>query len=458
MRLKTFISTYLLFVCILFASVGIVSVYMSNSQTNMLREHSANQFQTIVSALNRDITLLKSRDAELAPSYFNDAVNAIILGYARYYARSNVHLSMINTELSEHGRVIGEPELSIHTVAENHYIHIIGALPAPLSQFVIVYSFDITENIADMQDIQRILLVVTVFLSIAAAFALHFILASIFKPLAVVADASKKISDGEFGERIHIKGKNELARVAVDFNKMAQTIENQIAYLEEESLNKQQFVDNFAHEIRTPLTSIHGYAQYLQKARVSESEIIESAECIMTETAHMNNVAGSLLELATLRNYTPVKTDVAALKLFDDVSHTLENTLHKNNTKLVINSDENTIVHVQEDLIKSLLLNLCMNAIRACSACEGEIQLDATAHEDCVIISVSDNGCGIPEESLPKVCEPFYRVDKARSRENGGVGIGLSLCNQIVLAHDAEMSIHSIVGVGTIVEIRFTTP
>jgi len=306
-----------------------------------------------------------------------------------------------------------------------------------------------------MQNIQRILLIVTVALSIVAAFALHFVLASIFKPLAVVADASKKISDGEFGERIHIKEKNELAEVAVDFNKMAQTIQDQIAYLEEEALNKQQFVDNFAHEIRTPLTSIHGYAQYMQKARLNEADIIESAECIMSETEHMRNIANSLLELATLRNYSPVKSEIAMPKLFDDIASTIANILREHEAKLTWRSDENAVISAQDDLIRSLLLNLCTNAAGACVKGKGEINLDATVHENCVIISVADNGCGIPKEKLSKVCEPFYRVDKSRNREHGGAGIGLSLCNQIVKAHDAKMSIHSTVGVGTVVEIRF---
>jgi signal transduction histidine kinase len=196
----------------------------------------------------------------------------------------------------------------------------------------------------------------------------------------------------------------------------------------------------------------------MQKARLSESEIIESAECIIAETAHMSNVASSLLELATLRDYKPEKNKILLSSLFDEVAQTLEGTLLENDTELICRSDDNVVILGQEDLLRSLLLNLCTNAINACAGLKGEIQLDAAEHDDCVIISVADNGCGIPEESLPKLSEPFYRVDKSRSRKLGGTGIGLSLCAQIVKAHGAKMSVQSTLGVGTVVEVSFTTP
>jgi len=456
MRLKTFISTYLLFICILFANVTIVSVYMTNSQINMLKEHSSSQFQTISSSLARDISVLWGRNVEPDTNFY-DAVDTLVRGYARYYARHNIHITITNLQLSEQESEIREPEMSMVNIEQYRFINIAGPLPSPFGHFVLEYRLDITKSIADMQNIQHILLLVAVAFSIVAAFVLHFILSSIFKPLAVVANASKKIAGGEFGERINIKGENELAKVAIDFNKMAQTIETQMAYLEEEVINKQQFVDNFAHEIRTPLTSIYGYAQYMQKARLTDEEIIESAEYIMNEAGHMSNIANSLLELATLRNYTPARNAIDVSKLFTDVAQALENPLRKNGAKLTY-SDANVIVFGQEDLIRSLLLNLCTNAIKACTYGKGKISLNATEHEDCVIISVTDNGCGIPEDSLPQICEPFYRVDKARSREHGGVGLGLTLCRQIMEAHDAEMTMQSTVGVGTIIKIKFTTP
>ncbi|MCL2837955.1 MAG: HAMP domain-containing histidine kinase [Oscillospiraceae bacterium] len=458
MRIKTFIATYLLFLFILFLSVGIVSVYLNNSQINMLKEKSASQYQTITASLARDITILQNRyQHNMRQDIFYDAVDTLIIGYARYYRRHNVYINITDLTLSERDRSSPGSEVSFINIDDRRFIYISGALPYPFEHILLEYRLDITENIADMRNIQNILLLSAIIFSIIAAFALYFILSSIFKPLSVVAKASGNIADGQFCERIHVKGKNELAQVAYDFNRMAEKIENQISFLEEEAVNKQQFVDNFAHEIRTPLTSIYGYAEYLQKATLDEREIIESAEYIMNEANHMKNIANSLLELATLRQYEPVKNEISISKLFDDISQTMEKSLRDKGARLICRNDADTI-YGQEDLIRSLLLNLCANALNACEPDAGIIQLEAKElPTGKVAISVTDNGCGIPADSLSKITEPFYRVDKSRSREFGGTGLGLALCKQIAEAHGAEMNVNSNADAGTTVTISFAT-
>jgi len=474
MRIKTFMATYLLFLGILFSSVGIVSVYLNNSQMNMLREKSVSQYQTIAASLTRDIAVLYGRYHEpilpilvseldgvqsriyaehpLMGARFLDAVDTLMRGYARYYARQNIYIAINTLNISGYA----QPEVSFVNHEGEHFIDIIGTIRGPFGYLQLDYSLDITENISNMQGIQGALMISAIAFSVIAALALHFILLSIFRPLSIVTKASRKIADGQFGERIGIKGKNEIARVAYDFNKMAEKVESQITFLEEEAVNKQQFVDNFAHEIRTPLTSIYGYAEYLQKASLDEQEVIESAEYIMGEAIHMKNIANSLLELATLRNYVPIKNEISISTLFDDISQTMEKSLREHNIRLICDSDSD-IVYGQEDLIRSLLLNLCSNALKACPPGDGVIWLDAKETQNGVAISVTDNGRGIPKENLAKITEPFYRVDKSRSREHGGTGLGLALCRQIAEAHGAEMAVNSAIGAGTMIQITFTT-
>jgi signal transduction histidine kinase len=246
---------------------------------------------------------------------------------------------------------------------------------------------------------------------------------------------------------------------------MADEIERQMQVLKDEADGKQQFVDNFAHEMRTPLTSILGYAEYMQKASLSEEESIESAQYIIDEANHMRNIANSLLTLATLRGYTAVTTELTVSQLFNDIRQSLEKVLDAGNVRFVCNSEVD-ILHGQEDLIKSLLLNLCTNALNACPADgSGTITLNAKSVErgapdapQAVVISVIDNGRGIPKESLSKLTEPFYRVDKARNREMGGAGLGLALCSRIAEAHGAALTFESTADVGTKALITFTTP
>jgi signal transduction histidine kinase len=215
-------------------------------------------------------------------------------------------------------------------------------------------------------------------------------------------------------------------------------------------------VDNFAHEIRTPLTSIYGYAEYMQKARLGEAEIIESAQSILSEALYMRKLADSLLELAALRDYAATQRQICLSLLFEDVTKSLQVMMRRKKAEIICVCEADTIIG-QEDLLRSLLLNLAVNALKACPETGGIIRLEAKEDAGQTILSVTDNGCGIPAESIAKVTEPFYRVDKARSRETGGAGLGLALCRQIAAAHGAELRIESEPGIGTKISIIFTT-
>jgi len=447
MRLKTYLATYLLFLLILFGSIGIVSTYLSNSQVTMLKNKSEGQFESITRSLYRDVTALYAREQH-RPDIFQSSVISLVQSYAHYYRRHNVslfveHLVVPLNRREDRGLVF------IQDLAGRYVIRATGFLPAPFDEFLLGYTLDVTENIQEMRDVQSVLLFSAIMFSALAAVALYMILSSIFKPLQIVAETSREIAGGNFDRRIEIKGKNELAQMGADFNKMADQIQVQILSLEEEAENKQQFVDNFAHEIRTPLTSIYGYAELLQKAALNEEEIIESATYIMEESRHMRNIANSLLELATLRDYVPEMAEINIANLFEDILQSVK--IHYSN-----DFDDNTICG-QEDLVKALLLNLCNNAKKAYEGVDGLVKLAAEREDGGIKITVTDYGCGIPRDQLQKIFEPFYRLDTARNRvlAGGGVGLGLTLCKRIVDVHGAKMQIESEPGKGTTVEVLF---
>ena len=456
MRIKTFIATYLLFLVVLFSSVAIVSLYLNNSQINMLKDKSAGQFQTIMSSLERDVAVIWGRSGEngITSENFYEAVDTLIRGYSRYYGRHNISISVRDIRLS--ASELAPSEVAFESNNEGYFIMIADFLTEPFGQFLLEYSLDVTENITEMRSIQSALLFSAIAFSIVAAIGLYLILSSIFRPLAVVAKASREISDGKFDERIPINSNNEVAQVAVDFNKMAERIERQMGLLEEEAENKQQFVDNFAHEMRTPLTSIYGYAEYMQKATLEEGEVIELSERIMNRAGYLQNIGNSLLKLAMLRDYTPKMQNISVKNLFDDIAKTIIPQMESAGVKFTCKLDADVLTG-QEDLIKSLMLNLCHNALKACTPNKGAIYLEAVGGVGSITLSVTDNGCGIPVESLRKVTEPFYRVDKARNQKDGGAGLGLALCRKIAEVHGTEMIIESALGKGTVVEITFTT-
>jgi len=441
MRLKAFMLTYLLFLCVLFSIIGIVSVYMTDSQMNMLREKSTREYQTISASFTRDITVLYGQSAGMG---FSNALDSLVRGYRRYYSNYGIDIFLTSTSRMD---TVSEnnAQLAFILLGQEHFIHIAGALPPPFAHFLLEYYLDITASIYEMRNIQLILLALSVAFAMITALGLYFILLRIFKPLNNVASVSKQIASGKYGERIPIDGTNELAVMAQNFNQMAEAVETQI-------VGKQQFIDNFAHEIRTPLTSIYGYAEYLQRAPFDESELIDSTQTIMDEASHMQKIANSLLELATLRNYTPVKTEIGLRKLFEDVTRSI----WQGHPGVKLESEtEVKYLHAQEDLIRSLILNLCYNAIKACDPADTLITLMAHRYGNKIVISVADNGSGISPENLKKIAEPFFRVDNVRNRAGGGVGLGLAICKQIAESHGATLAIESELDEGTTVKIEF---
>jgi len=459
-RVKTFIATYLLFLTVLFLSVGIVSFYLNDSQITMLKNKSEGQFHSIVSMLDRDVLALSAREG-LTDEIFFASLESMIWNYNHYYERHGVfivlnffHAPGLPAEPAEihigEGRRSGRDE-------DGLFVFIRGSLSPPFSHFILSYRLDITDNISDMRGIQRTLLITAASFSLVAAAGLYGILLMIFKPLGLVAKTAREIADGQFNQRIPIKSNNELAQVAIDFNKMARRVETQILYLEEEAENKQQFVDNFAHEMRTPLTSIFGYAEYMQKASLEESEVVETAGRIMDKANYLTEIANSLLQLAMLRDYRPEKTELDIKLLFDDITQTISEPMGLAKVRFSAKPNAATL-HGQGDLIKSLLVNLCINAMKSCTAETGKVNLEAKADGNAVLLTITDNGCGIPPGALAKITEPFYRVDAARNRKDGGAGLGLAICKKITEAHGANMRIESAPGVGTVVTITFTTP
>jgi len=447
MRIRIYLATYLLFIIILFSSLGIVSAYMTNTQINMYTDKCIREFQTISHALYRDLYTLAGRG-----QLYAQEIAILVDGYAIYFRQQNIIIEIMDLTLVPWYTPEYAGAVVTYSQRETgQYIHIFGALPEPLGHFRLDYFYNITAYMDNMRRIQNILLMVCIIFSVITAFALYFIVASVFKPLGVISRATRNISSGQYSERIPIKGKNELAQVAADFNQMAEQIQGQIYMLEKVAADKQQFIDNFAHEIRTPLTSIYGNAEYMQRALLDEGETIELTQLIMNNSTHMKQIANSLLQLATLRDYTPVMGEISIRQLFDDVGKIMYDSLYEKAVRITYKIGASS-VWGQEDLIKSLLLNLCYNAAKACER-GGNIELGARENGPYITLYVRDNGHGIAPENLPKITEPFYRIDKARSREHGGVGLGLTLCKQIADVHGAKFTVESALGVGTKVSL-----
>ncbi len=297
----------MLFILIFFSSLGTVSLHLTNSQLTMLKKKSEAEYATISNSLAKDLAVLSGKNSD--SETFLEDIHVLANNYKIYYQKNNILLYI------EHRLGASNPnQLYFDEQDGKNMIRISAPLSGAFGNYHLNYSCDITQNIVELSHVQNILLLIAVAFSIVTAVALYVILTGIFKPLAVVSQASRKIAAGHYDERISIKGKNELASMAADYNRMAAEIEKQILLLADEAAQKQHFVDNFAHEIRTPLTSVYGYAEYMQKARLGEEEIIESAQLILNEAAYMRKISDSLLALTMLRQ-SPAKKSLSCCRV-----------------------------------------------------------------------------------------------------------------------------------------------
>jgi len=219
MRLKTFLATYLLFLFALFSCFGIISAFMTDTQTDMQMRRAAAEYQRIAVSLSRDIAVL-----HVVSSNISEDINALVGSYMEHYAQANVTIELTNVPLESFEAHAGT-SVSFAKRENGHFIEAVGVLPEPFGFLRFNYRQNVTDIISDMERVQNVLLLICASFAAITAFVLYFVLSRIFRPLGFVSQASRKISKGNYSERIHIKGKNELSAMADDFNRMADEIE-----------------------------------------------------------------------------------------------------------------------------------------------------------------------------------------------------------------------------------------
>ncbi len=266
-------------------------------------------------------------------------------------------------------------------------------------------------------------------------------------PLKRLSNTTREIAKGKYDDRAIIRTKDEIGLLAEDFNKMACSLETKIRDLEATTIRQRDFIGSFAHEIKTPLTSIIGYADMLRSKKMTEENRILAADYIFHEGKRLETLSLKLLELLVVKNHDFEMKQVNMKELFKNIEGIMKPILTSGSNTLEI-SAEDTPIQVEPDLMKTLIMNLVDNARKASSE-SGVISLTGKRiSSDRFMIVVRDNGKGIPEKELSRITEIFYMVDKSRARGKG-VGIGLALCKEIVELHGGEMKFESQVDIGT---------
>lgn len=311
----------------------------------------------------------------------------------------------------------------------------------------------VTENdISDVMEIHENMLwqiqVISMVCAVAIALILLVVVKILLHPLKKINEGTRSIAQGNYQERIPERGHDELSELAHNMNCMAEAVETNVQALEHVAEDRKHFIDNLSHEMKTPLTSILGFSDLLQiKKDITEENRIEYAGIIKSEATRMRTLSGKLMELITVgeTNLDWKQEDMEAL--FSEIGTSLKVIADNRNMNLVCESEPGNLC-VDRELFKSLLYNLVDNAVKA-SAEGSRIQVKGKFEDGQFCIEVLDEGVGIPKEEIEKITQAFYMVDKARSRANGGAGLGLALCKEIVSLHQGKMMFESRPGEGT---------
>lgn len=320
-------------------------------------------------------------------------------------------------------------------------------------QYIVVINKDITYINDFFKEQIKTMTIILIIMTVLASLFVLLLLMWILRPINSIRKIFKKIENKDYKVRLKVKGNDELSQLSKDINNTIDKIETNIEEIENYSKTRQEFIGNFAHEMKTPLTSILGYTDILKIKKLTKAEEKKYINVIFEEAKRLKILSSKLLDINSMDNN---KLDLEKINLADfieQIKTSIEPLLINKNIELSYNIP-NTYILVDKTLFTSLFYNIIENSIKA-SSINNKITIECITKNKKVIITVEDEGLGISKDEINRIIEPFYMVDKARSRKNGGVGLGLHLCNKIVSLHKGELKIDSEIGKGTKIYLIF---
>lgn len=270
---------------------------------------------------------------------------------------------------------------------------------------------------------------------------------SIISPIRKMVGSARKLAKGDFSEHIDYKRDDEIGELCKAFNYMADELANS------EKI-KNDFISSVSHELRTPLTAIKGWSETILEMRNAET-LIKGMRVITTETERLSSMVEELLDFSRIQNNRLMlqKDNIDILAELADAVLIYTERAAKNG--IIINYHEPegvAMIFGDKNRLRQVFLNIIDNAVKYTGS-DGAVNVDALLKEGLVEIKISDNGCGISEEDLPKVKNRFYKANNTVR----GSGIGLAVADELVSLHSGKLEIESKLGEGTTVTITLPT-
>lgn len=464
MKKKIFFTVLFLFTVFLNSVILIVSIVILKDKFSIVRDKCLAEHYVIASSLLGDMQALEQRGnsveenidnvMRLYSRYLQGKGNGLAVAFSGEWIYESPGFAAEDNMIFPPDTGYSQERLVYMENGNRPVLCVYGSFPAPWQDYGLMYIGDLSDTIQSWRHTKNILFLTGAVAMLMMSFVLFQFLNIIFRPLRQISSTSAKIANGNYDSRIPVHGKDEISRVAYNFNLMVEQVERQIKQLEEAAEQKQQFIDNFSHELRIPLTAIYGYAEYMQKAPVSEEERYECTQFIMSECNRLQNMAYQLLDMALFCRDERKDGGCSVRELFIQSEKAMYMRAKEKKIRLSYALSQDYVIRGNMEQLLILINNLIDNAIKA-SRQEDEVYISAYSEKSNVVVEVKDHGIGMELGQISHIKEAFYRVDKARSRASGGAGLGLAICEKIVQIHHADMSFVSEPGKGTVVKLSF---
>ena len=288
------------------------------------------------------------------------------------------------------------------------------------------------------EDILRMYLFSVLAVLVISLIVIYLVSKNITHPINAITKASKAISSGDFKARVKVYKEDEIGELAIAFNNMADSI-SKSEYM------RRTFVSDVSHELRTPMTTINGFIEGVLDGTIPEEKRDIYLKIVLDETKRLSKLVNDLLEISRLSSeeikYEPVEFDINELIRLTVIG--FENRFNeKNLTVNAVFENETEEVVAEKDSIKRVLTNLLDNAVKFCND-KGKIDLTVKSKGEKVTVSIKNEGQGISEEEKNIIFERFYKLDKSRSQNKNGVGLGLYIVKNIIDKHKEKIWINS---------------
>ncbi|HHY82385.1 MAG TPA: cell wall metabolism sensor histidine kinase WalK [Clostridiales bacterium] len=279
--------------------------------------------------------------------------------------------------------------------------------------------------------------------SILSMLLLYIISRRFSRPLTEMNIISREIATGNFKRRVKVKTKDEVGQLAMNFNAMADA-------LEQLELMRRSFVANVSHELKSPLTSMRGYIQGVLDNTIPPEDQNKYLKIALDETERMNRLINELLDLSRIQT-GQFSMEMKTVDINETIRRVLiarEDRINERGMDVEVDFEKDVcLVEGDPDRLQQVIINLLDNAIKF-NREGGLISIKTWTHKDNVFVKIADQGPGIPKEEIAHIWEPFYQIDKSRSGK-GGTGLGLSIVKKIIEGHGQNIWLNSEVGKGS---------